>query len=217
MSARTAQGGRSPERREQLLQAADRAIDALGPGVRMEDIAAEAGITKPVIYRHFGDKGGLYEAIARRFARELQDRLEVALDVEGDPREQLRTVIGAFLTAIEERPALYRFLLHRAAAERPEVSQAAGDFTHELARRIAVVLDTQFARYDLRLGHPELVAHGLIGMVHQVSDWWLVNDGIPRDDLRDLLVRMVWAGLPAVGIGDLDVARTQWRREPGGR
>ena len=169
MSGRGGTSGRSPERREQLLEAADRAIDALGPGVRMEDIAAEAGITKPVIYRHFGDKGGLYEAIARRYAHELQDRLEVALDVADDPREQLRTVIGAFLTAIEERPALYRFLLHRAAAERPEVSQAAGDFTHELGRRIAVVLDTQFARYDLRLDHPELVAHGLVRVLLEAA------------------------------------------------
>ena len=196
---------RDPERRAQLLAAADRAIAAHGAAVRMEDIASEAGVTKPILYRHFGDKGGLYEAVARRAARVVQERLESALEVAEGPREKLRATIDAFLAAVEERPETYRFLLHTAAAERPEVSQAVGDFTHELGRRLASVLREQFARFGLEVEHAELVAHALIGSVHQVSAWWLSGpEGgarpVPRAELRDLLVRLLWSGLPSVGL-----------------
>ena len=198
---------RDPERRAQLLEAADRAIAAHGAAVRMEDIASEAGVTKPILYRHFGDKGGLYEAVARRAARVLEERLETGLEVAEGPREKLRATIDAFLAAVEDRPETYRFLLHSAAAERPEVSQAVGDFTHELGRRLAGVLREQFARYGFEVGHAELVAHALIGSVHQVSAWWLSGPDdqarpVPRSELRDLLVRLLWSGLPSVGVRD---------------
>ena len=204
----TAPTRRDPERRAQLLAAADRAIAAHGAAVRMEDIASEAGVTKPILYRHFGDKGGLYEAVARRAAQTVQDRLELALDRADGPREKLRATIDAFLSAVEERPATYRFLLHTAAAERPEVSQAVGDFTHELARRLALVLREQFARYGLAVRHGELVAHALIGAVHQVSAWWLSATeteptDVGREQLRDLLVRLLWSGLPSVGLDEV--------------
>lgn len=201
---------RDPERRAQLLSAADRAIASHGAAVRMEDIAAEAGVTKPILYRHFGDKGGLYEAVARRAARIVEERLEEALAEADGPREKLRTTIDAFLAAVEERPETYRFLLHTAAAERPEVSQAVGDFTHELGRRLAGVLREQFARYGLEVQHAELLAHALIGSVHQVSAWWLsgrpeTDPAIPRAQLRDLLVRLLWSGLPSVGFDETTI------------
>jgi AcrR family transcriptional regulator len=200
---------RDPERRAQLLAAADRAISTHGAAVRMEDIAAEAGVTKPILYRHFGDKGGLYEAVARRAATAVQTRLETAVVEADGPREKLRTTIDAFLAAVEERPETYRFLLDGAASERPEVSQAVGDFTHELGRRFASVLREQFARYGLAVEHAELLAHALIGSVHQVSAWWMSGrDGattaVPRDELRDQLVRLLWSGLPSVGLEDDD-------------
>lgn len=198
---------RDPERRAQLLEAADRAIAAHGAAVRMEDIASQAGVTKPIVYRHFGDKGGLYEAVARRAARLIEERLEAALARADGPREKLRATIDAFLAAVEERPETYRFLLHSAATERPEVSQAVGDFTHELARRLAGVLREQFARFGLEVDHADLLAHALVGSVHQVSAWWLSDpdvDGpaISREQLRELLVRLLWSGLPSVGVED---------------
>lgn len=198
---------RDPRRRAQLLEAADRAIAIHGAAVRMEDIAAEAGVTKPILYRHFKDKGGLYEAVARRAARLLQERLDLAVSVAEGPHQKLEATIDAFLTAVEERPETYRFLMHGAAAERPEVSQTVGDFTHQLARRFATVLREQFARFGVEVDHAELLAQALIGAVHQVSDWWLsaAGDGtptVPREQLRDLLVRLLWSGLPSVGLAD---------------
>jgi AcrR family transcriptional regulator len=64
----TEQQQSAERRRRELLEAADRVVLRDGPGASMNAIAAEAGITKPILYRHFGDKGGLYAALAKRRA-----------------------------------------------------------------------------------------------------------------------------------------------------
>src|SRR3954470_3241589 len=109
-------GGRSAVRREQLLDAADRAIREHGENVSMAAIAAEAGVTKPILYRHFGDKGGLYRALAERQTDELLIGIRAMLATPGDVRERTHATIDAYLAAIEKRPGVYRFVTGRAAA-----------------------------------------------------------------------------------------------------
>ena len=73
---------RRVERREELLDAADRLVRNGTVEMSMDEVASEAGITKPVLYRHFGDKDGLYEALAQRYVDELARELEPVADVE---------------------------------------------------------------------------------------------------------------------------------------
>ncbi|MGW1149090.1 TetR/AcrR family transcriptional regulator, partial [Streptomyces sp. NPDC002454] len=81
---------RSAERRRyELLEAADRVVLRDGPGASMNAIAAEAGITKPILYRHFGDKGGLYAALAERHTDGLLASLRAALDAPVGRRERI--------------------------------------------------------------------------------------------------------------------------------
>lgn len=189
---------RDPERREQLLAAADRAIDRHGPSVTMDDLAAEAGVTKPILYRHFGDKGGLYEALARRYAGMLHDVLEGALAKETDWRQRVTVTLDTYLATIEARPELYRFLLHRAAGERPEVGQAVGDFTHQVAQRLAGILAEEFAGAGFTLRSPELTAQAIIGAAQQAGDWWLAGADVSRAEVVDVLSRLLWSGLPSL-------------------
>lgn len=77
---RTEQQRSADRRRRELLEAADRVVLRDGPQASMNAIAAEAGITKPILYRHFGDKGGLYAALAMRHTDALLDSLRAALD-----------------------------------------------------------------------------------------------------------------------------------------
>jgi AcrR family transcriptional regulator len=89
-------------RREQLLEAADRVVRRDGSAATMNLIAAEAGITKPILYRHFGDKGGLYRALAERYIDELLGRLRAALATRGGLRARTRATIDAYLASVEE-------------------------------------------------------------------------------------------------------------------
>src|SRR5262245_32768795 len=109
---------RDPRRRSALLDAADRVIRREGPEASMAAIAAEAGITKPILYRHFGDKSGLYQALAERHTRSVINvlRPELARPGMGLPA-RARATVNAYLDAIAADHNLYRFLFHRASAE----------------------------------------------------------------------------------------------------
>lgn len=193
-------GRRDPRRREQLLTAFDTAVAEHGPGVTMDDIAGTAGVTKPILYRHFGDKGGLYEALVDRYVQDLMARLETGLADDATPQQRTAATIDAFLTALEERPEVYRFLLYRAAAERPEVSQAVNDFTQRLGSRLADVIVEEYASAGLTVRDSGFVAAAMIGMVQNVGQWWLAtSEELTREGLVQRLTTLLWAGLPALG------------------
>lgn len=113
---RTEQQRSADRRRRELLEAADRVVLRDGPQASMNAIAAEAGITKPILYRHFGDKGGLYAALAKRHTDALLASLRAALDAPVDRRERVESTLDTYLAAIEARPQVYRFLMHRRRA-----------------------------------------------------------------------------------------------------
>jgi AcrR family transcriptional regulator len=185
--------GRSQERRRSLLEAADRVVRRSGPEASMAAIAAEAGISKPVVYRHFGDKGGLYRALADRHIEDLMGRLSAALRQPADRSERTRLVVDAYLAAIEEEPQIYRFLLHRAPIEEPTLT----GLVAELTRRVAEALSAGIAaELDLPASaRPTALAwaHGMVGAVQAAGDWWLQTRAVPRerlvDDLCELLTR----------------------------
>lgn len=109
---RADQQSAAERRRRELLEAADRVVLRDGPGASMNAIAAEAGITKPILYRHFGDKGGLYAALATRHTDALLASLRAALDAPAERRERVEATLDTYLAAIEARPQVYRFLMH---------------------------------------------------------------------------------------------------------
>jgi AcrR family transcriptional regulator len=101
---------RRPERREQILVAATRAFaDAGFAATSLDDVAAEAGISRDILYRHFESKADLYRAVLRR----ARDRLGAAT---GAP-EFTDSSLDALLSAAAGEPAGFRLLFHHAARE----------------------------------------------------------------------------------------------------
>ena len=185
-------------RREQLLEAADRVVRRDGSAATMNLIAAEAGITKPILYRHFGDKGGLYRALAARYTEELLTRLRAALATRGGLSARTRATIDAYLSAVGEQPQVYRFLMERAAAEEPgvrgEVQGFVRHFGEELAAGIRAepVLDVDEVR--------ALVwANGIAGMVQAAGDWWLDHPEMPREQMVEELTALLFGAFADAG------------------
>src|SRR4051794_18212260 len=126
-----------PGKRDVLLDAADRVVQRDGSAASMNVIAAEAGITKPILYRHFGDKGGLYRALADRHSDRLLLRLRTALATRGGLRARTRATVEAYLASVEEQPQVYRFLIERAAVEDAEVRGSVRGFLQRFGDELA--------------------------------------------------------------------------------
>ena len=192
---------RRAARREELLDAALIAVRRLGPGVSMNELAAEAGVTKPILYRHFGDREGLVAALAARFTADLMAELEKALlRPESNPRTTVESTVEAFVGFLERDPDVYRLLVHRAVREQPGAAEALGGFLRQVGRAIALVLGEQLRAVGADSGGAEVLAHGIVGLVHSSGDWWLENQTMPRTRLVTYVTDLLWGGLSGMGL-----------------
>ncbi|MGW2277317.1 TetR family transcriptional regulator [Streptomyces sp. NPDC001770] len=192
------------QRRRELLEAADRVVLRDGPRASMNAIAAEAGITKPILYRHFGDKGGLYRALAQRHTDALLSNLRAALDAPAERRRRVENTLDTYLAAIETRPQVYRFLMHPSDdTPAPEQGFDTGRHSVPLLRRLGEELGRVIAeRVDLGADGEETAriwGHGIVGMMHAAGDWWLGDRPVPRERLVRSLADLLWGRLAEVG------------------
>ncbi|HEX4655203.1 MAG TPA: TetR/AcrR family transcriptional regulator [Mycobacteriales bacterium] len=186
------------DRRDQLLAAASRVVQRDGSAASMNVIAAEAGITKPILYRHFGDKGGLYRALAERHIDELLGRLRAALVTRGGLRARTHATVDAYLAAVEEEPQVYRFLLERAAVEEPDVRGQVVGFVRRFGDELAIGIGNEPELGDVDPQRAVVWAHAIAGMVQATGDWWLNHPEVPRSAVVDQLVALLWEGFTGV-------------------
>jgi AcrR family transcriptional regulator len=185
------------ERRGELLDAAERAIRRIGPHASMDELAAEAGITKPILYSHFGDKAGLVTALSERVATRLNGAILRELSAHRSPREVVRSTIAAFCTFIEDEPELYRFLI-QSAMYRP--SRSRGRMASGISNSIAVSLGSSLRRAGADSGAAEPWAFAIVGMTFAGASWWLERHTMSKDDLVNYLTQLLWSGLSGAGL-----------------
>jgi len=180
-------------RSDQLLEAADRVVRRDGSAATMNLIAAEAGITKPILYRHFGDKGGLYRALAAHYTEDLLSRLRAALATRGGLAARTRATIDAYLTAVDEQPQVYRFLMERAAMEEPGVRGEVQGFVRRFGDELASGMRAESA-LEVDERRALVWAHGIAGMVQAAGDWWLDHPEVSREQMVEELTALVFGG-----------------------
>ena len=181
------------QRREQLIAIgrqlfAERGFDATS----IEEVAARAKVSKPVVYEHFGGKEGLYAVVVDREMRTLLDRITTALTA-GHPRELLEQAALALLDYIEEETDGFRVLVR----ESPLMS-ATGNFSsvmNDVAHQVEHILGAEFKSrgYDPKLA--ELYSQSLVGMVALTGTWWLEARKPRKDTVATHLVNLAWNGL----------------------
>jgi len=186
-------------RRTQLVDAALAAVSKHGAGVGMEEIAAEAGTSKTVVYRHFADRADLYVAVCNRVASQLLPKLREAIESTAHPRSMVAAAIDTYLAFIEADPELYRFVVHQHTLDRPadgDPMQSLSDLVGEQAAAAITVALHQAGRDP---GAAAPWGHGVVGLVRSAADWWL-RAGRPmlRSELAAHLTDLAWAGLSGV-------------------
>ncbi|WP_017569733.1 TetR/AcrR family transcriptional regulator [Nocardiopsis halotolerans] len=197
-SARRSGRGRDPERRRAILDAADRVIQRDGPDASMLVIAAEAGISKPILYRHFGDKGGLYRALARRHVDPLIERIREELHQDTEFEARARATVGAYLSMISQNLNLYRFLMDRATSEDSRTRSDLGMMVRRLGEELADQLVTELW-VDDRL-RSQIVAHAVVGMVQAAGEWWLEHPEVDEEEIITDLTGAVVGAIRGGGV-----------------
>jgi len=190
-------------RRRELVEATLRAIRQHGAGVGMDEIAAVAGTSKTVVYRHFADRAGLYAAVAEsvdaRIVRDLTAALGAAdrdlSTVESSPRDLVAAAIDAYLGLVERDPEVYRFIVNAPLLDAPG-GDPARVVTNHIAEQMAHVLARAMAAADLDTTAAPVWGAGLVGMVRAAADQWLADPrGLSRRQLTDHLTDLAWGGL----------------------
>lgn len=182
------------ERREQLIGVGRSVFAEFGyEAATVEEIADQAGVSKPIVYEHFGGKEGLYAVVVDREVQDLLDRIITALRAAGHPRRMVEDAAHAFFTYIEERADGFRILVRDAP-----VGTSSGTLASVIGDIAASAQDLLAEQFEMRGYDPALAplyARGLVGMVALVGEWWL-HEGEPgRDAVAAHLANLAWNGL----------------------
>jgi AcrR family transcriptional regulator len=183
----------SAERREQLIDVARSLFAERGfEGTSIEEIAARAEVSKPVVYEHFGGKEGLYAVVVDREVRQLLEMMRSSL-TSGQARELLEQAACALLDYIEQSSDGFRILVR----DSPLGSES-GSFVSiigDIAGRVEHILAAEFSRRGFDPTYAPMYAQMLVGMVGTTGQWWLYERKPSKSVVAAHLVNLAWHGL----------------------
>lgn len=181
-------------RREQLIQVGRTLFAQKGfEGTSVEEIAARADVSKPVVYEHFGGKEGMYAVIVDREVQALLGALSGALAQRGHPKQLVERAALALLGYIEESPDGFRMLVRDSP-----VAQASGTFSSligDVAAQVEGLLAQQFVRRGLDPAVAPIYSQMLVGQVALTGQHWAEVREPSKQVVAAHLVNLAWNGL----------------------
>ena len=181
------------QRRAQLIEVGRQVFAKAGyDATSVEEIARTAGVSKPIIYEHFGGKEGLFAVIVDREMEALVQRVAHSI-ARGGPRVRFEAAAIAFLTYVEERPDGFAVLTRDA----PPATASYGmhSVISDLADRIRDIFDKEFEPAEIPPRVSPIYAHALIGMVTAAGQYWLENPDLPKEEVARHVASLGWMGL----------------------
>lgn len=180
------------QRRRDLVASTLRAIRLHGAGVGMEEVAAQAGTSKTVIYRHFGGRTGLYVAVVEWVHEFIRRKLSPVLHTAGDsdPGAIVRELADTYLSLVERDPEIYQFVVTR-----PPTTDPLADPVTSITSRVGDEVSEAFGAWLEANGHDARAAttwgHGVVGFVWAVADKWITTGHQrPRADIVEFAARL---------------------------
>jgi AcrR family transcriptional regulator len=190
--------GRVPRavREQQLLDVAEELFLSQGyEATSVEDIARAAGVSRPIVYEHHGNKGAIYLACVRRARAALEQAITQSVAQTADPQEQLRLGADAYFQILERDPRRWELLFGKTGV--------IGGLGEELARERQRTVETIAGLLSSWAAEPDpeqtlAYANLISGAGEQLGRWWLANREIPRATIVRYHSEFAWSG-----VGDL--------------
>ncbi len=198
------------ERRTELVDGALDAIRRLGSDVSMDDIAAEIGVSKTVLYRYFVDKNDLTTAVMMRFTQTtLIPNMAGALSTNLEGYDLTREVIRVYVETVASEPEPYRFVMTNNSAGKNKV---VADSERIIARMLALMLRQRMKRVGMDTSGVEPWAYLIVGGVQLATHSWMSNPRMTSDELIDYLTMLCWSAL--CGIVEVGGSLERFNSEP---
>ncbi len=190
--------GHKEARRTELVDSTLAAVRTLGADAGMDEIAAEIGVSKTVLYRYFSDKNDLTTAAMMRFIETvLVPRLGNAINEDVGEFELTRMAISVYVQTVADEPDIYAFVTTAGSG-----AQVLADSQKLVAQMLAFVMINRMVDQGSETDGVETWAYSLVGAIQLAVHWWMVEHRLGKGDLINYLTMMVWssiAGIAAVG------------------
>jgi AcrR family transcriptional regulator len=182
--------------RQRLLDDAIAAIRLHGSGVSVENIAAHAGVSKPVIYAEFGDKAGLADALALERAQQMERSLIAGL-AAGEPLDTTGAVqlgASALIGLVVDDPEVYGFI------QRSMRVSDGGVLDNPLVRilhdRVEMLISLLAPDADKAM--VSVVTDGMFGFIFAMVESWQVAQEPSQEEVVHVIVRLVQQGFATI-------------------
>jgi AcrR family transcriptional regulator len=181
------------ERRNELVDGTLEAIRTQGRDVSMDEIAAEIGVSKTVLYRYFVDKNDLTTAVMMRFVQTtLIPNMAAALSANSDGFELTREITRVYVETVAAEPEIYPFVFANSSASK---SKVIADSERIIAGMLAVVLRRRMHRAGMDAKGVEPWAYLIVGGVQLATHSWMSHRRMSSDELIDYLTMLTWSAL----------------------
>ena len=185
----------APQRRRQLLDVSREVFADRGfHSTSMDDVAQAAGVTKPVLYQHFGSKRRLYLELLDDLGRQILDAVTKATAEAQGPRRQVEAGFAAYLRFVGSNESAFRLLFGSGTRRDEEFADTVAGVEEAIAEAVAALIEA-----DLEPEHRELLAMGILGLAEGVGRHWLRRQRhIDADVVARQVSELAWAGLRGV-------------------
>jgi AcrR family transcriptional regulator len=198
------------DRRNELVDGALEAVRSQGRYVSMDEIAAEIGVSKTVLYRYFVDKNDLTTAVMMRFAQTtLIPNMAAALSSNLDGFDLVREIIRVYVETVAAEPEPYRFVMANSSASK---SKVIADSERIIAGMLAVMLRRRMQEAGMDTGGVEPWAYMIVGGVQLATHSWMSHPRMSSDELIDYLTMLCWNGL--CGIVEVNGSLEKFNAQP---
>ena len=196
---------RAEERRESILDAGNMVFGQRGyDTVRIDDVAAAAGISKALIYEHFRSKQELYGELMNRAALEMLDRI-VAAGSEPDAAGATRLERGAKagFAFVTEKPEAFQMFVRDVTD--PEVAQQQAALRRGAVEAMVGLMEMEppDTRRGLERRNLEQLAEMMVGGFYSLGEWWLRNRDADVSEMVTMMISFMWFGLGRMQQGEL--------------
>jgi len=179
------------DRREELVDGTLAAIRKRGSNAGMDEIAAEIGVSKTVLYRYFSDKNDLIRATMQRFIElTLMPRVYEAISLDAAEYQLVRSAMAAYVGTVDEDPEVYRFIMGNGSGQ-----SSLAEFEKLFAEVVSTVIVDKGRERGAKTEGAMLWSYVLVGGIQLATHWWTTDKTMSREEVIDYLTMMAWSAI----------------------